>query len=162
MNQAINGELLSLCNGKSPEDVLTKEAVLEWAKNNTDSATYDYLKRNGAFNGREAMRRLGLLLCGRLIRHVYVRVEYAERKSSGEVLVKTVNMRAMQSLGTDRKGDGGYRQSVTILGDPEMRAELLKTARAELEALRRRYKHLVELADVWDTIVRAGGVVVET
>lgn len=59
--------------------------------------------------------------------------------------------RVFVSLIEDRKQtDGGYRFTTDVLSDAEMRAKLLREAKAELDGFRRRYHMLaVELAPVF-------------
>lgn len=59
------------------------------------------------------------------------------------------------SLTPDRKGEGGYRSLVTVLSDPDMRAQLLADALEELSIFRAKYKHLRELAEVFAAIDKA-------
>jgi len=70
-------------------------------------------------------------------------------------ILPTVNkeFRAFVSLESDRKQKGGgYRCTVDVLGDDEMRAELLTQALSELRRIRRQYETLKELAPVFKAI----------
>lgn len=61
--------------------------------------------------------------------------------------------RVYVSLQSDRERPmGGYRTTVDVLSDGEMRTEALAMALAELEAVKERYGHLKELADVFAAI----------
>jgi hypothetical protein len=57
--------------------------------------------------------------------------------------------RVFVSLTTDRK-DGGYRQTVDVLHDSNMRRQLLTDALDELRRLQRKYSLLKELAGVFE------------
>lgn len=80
----------------------------------------------------------------RLIRKVHVVVETPEHK--------TLRIRRFVSLSSDRISGGGYRITQRVMSDDEKRAALLDTALAELNALRRKYKNLTELAEVFEAI----------
>jgi hypothetical protein len=64
---------------------------------------------------------------------------------------KAVSVRALVSLPRDRQA-GGYRVVTTVLGDSELRAEMLADALAELNRVRQRYSTLRELAPVFAAI----------
>jgi hypothetical protein len=62
-------------------------------------------------------------------------------------------IRAFVSLKSDRYQEGGgYRSTVTVLSDTERRAEMLRDALADLIAIRRKYNHLQELAQVFAAV----------
>lgn len=64
--------------------------------------------------------------------------------------------RAFVSLAGDRlHNGGGYRAIGAVLSAADLRADLVATALAELESLRRRYAHLSELAEVFASVDRA-------
>jgi hypothetical protein len=66
-----------------------------------------------------------------------------------------VEVRAFVSLGSDRLNPGGgYRPIGAVLSNAEWRAEFLRTALAELDAFRRRYATLEELAADVDRVAR--------
>lgn len=79
-----------------------------------------------------------------LIRSVYVVIE-----TTGQ---KTVSVRAYASLPSDRDREGGYRPIDSIMSNANFRAELLSSAISELEAFKRRYSNLTQLAPVFDAI----------
>ena len=69
---------------------------------------------------------------------------------------KTVEHRCYVSLGDDRRADGGgYRQTVAVLSDADLRAQMLDEALTELRRVKARYSTLTELADVWEAMSRA-------
>lgn len=57
--------------------------------------------------------------------------------------------RAFVSLGSDAKAGGGYRPIGKVLSDADQRAELLQQAIRELQAIKKRYGDLQELAKVY-------------
>lgn len=62
-------------------------------------------------------------------------------------------VRVFVSLSTDRvKTGGGYRELITVLKKPNLRAQLLTDAIAELQRMRQRYADLRELAAVFAEI----------
>jgi hypothetical protein len=69
-------------------------------------------------------------------------------------------VRAFVSLSTDRRADHVYRPITDVLDDDERRAVLVEDAKREMIALKRKYAHLHELAQVWDAIAEAVDVVV--
>lgn len=62
-----------------------------------------------------------------------------------------IESRAYVSLDRDR-GKNGYRTIVSVLDDPELRAELLEQAKNEAHLWSVRYKELTELARIHDAI----------
>jgi len=80
----------------------------------------------------------------RLIAQIKVQVT----TRAGEV--RTV--RAYVSLATDRVAGGGYRPLVDVLGSAAWHEEMLRTALAELEALRKRFETLQELEPIFRAI----------
>lgn len=61
-------------------------------------------------------------------------------------------VRQFVSLVDDRNEDGGYRMTVAVLSDAEMRARLLRQALAELEVFEAKYASLKELAGVFKAV----------
>jgi hypothetical protein len=60
------------------------------------------------------------------------------------------------SLGSDRVGDGGgYRPLPQVLSSEDLEREMLRTAYAELQSIRKRYADLKQLAGVMRAIDRA-------
>ena len=57
-------------------------------------------------------------------------------------------VRAFVSLRDDR-GEGGYRATVDVLGDADLRAKMLQEALGELHVFERKYRILSELAPVF-------------
>lgn len=63
-----------------------------------------------------------------------------------------VRTRAFVSLTPDRKNGGGYRGIVGVLSDEDLKAQLVADALADLAAFKQRYKHLQELAELFEEI----------
>jgi len=62
--------------------------------------------------------------------------------------------RVYVSLTTDR-GEGGYRTTVSVMSDPELRAQLLADALDEMKLFERKYAALQELAEVFMAMRKA-------
>lgn len=65
---------------------------------------------------------------------------------------RTIRAREYVSLPTDRGCDGLFRKTEDVLGHPTRRLELLRLALSELNALKRKYAHLSELASVFSAL----------
>lgn len=63
-----------------------------------------------------------------------------------------VKIRVFTSLTPDRAAGRGYRTTVSVLGEEAYRRQLLADALSDLETFERRYRSLVELADVFGAI----------
>ena len=68
--------------------------------------------------------------------------------------MESVKIRAFVSLANERDGSSGYRETVRVLSNKELRAEMLRTALMELQAFRRKYSILSELKGVLFEIER--------
>ena len=67
----------------------------------------------------------------------------------------SVTVRAWASLTPDREEeDGGYRETIRVMRQPEMRAQLLADALAEMERFAEKYRTLTELAEVFSALKR--------
>ena len=60
-----------------------------------------------------------------------------------------VNVRAFQSLPSDRLSGGGYRKTADILQDQELLAELVSSAMKDLATVRERYEAVTALSPIW-------------
>ena len=56
------------------------------------------------------------------------------------------------SLSVDRGSGTGYRLTTTVMGDSEMRAQLLKDALSDLNTFQKKYQDLKELAEVFSAL----------
>lgn len=64
--------------------------------------------------------------------------------------------RAFVSLRSERDSEtGGYRVLSSVLRNQDLRAELLRDARAEMEVFQRKYQMLEELSEVFAVMARA-------
>lgn len=64
-------------------------------------------------------------------------------------------VRVFTSLRPDRESNSGYRLTVDVLSNDDLRAQMLADAKAELQATKRKYHNLQELSSVWDAIEQA-------
>lgn len=61
------------------------------------------------------------------------------------------HIRAFVSLSPDRETDGGgYRETIRVLGNKAMRAQMLADALKDLDTFEQKYKTLSELAEVFN------------
>lgn len=58
------------------------------------------------------------------------------------------------SLKPDREESGGYRSLISVLSDTDLRGQLLEDARRDMEIFEEKYKHLQELALVFEAIAK--------
>lgn len=58
-------------------------------------------------------------------------------------------VRVFVSLSSDRKHGGGYRSSIHVLGNKELREQMLQDALDELDRVKSKYGHLEELSEVF-------------
>ena len=59
------------------------------------------------------------------------------------------------ALRSESKDGGGYRRTVDVMSDAEMRAQLLAQALEDAKLFKLKYKRLTELAEVFDAMTRA-------
>jgi hypothetical protein len=64
-------------------------------------------------------------------------------------------VRVLTSLDIDRDAGGGFRWTTDVLERPDLREQFLKTALVELTNVENKYKHIVELAKVWQAVDEA-------
>jgi hypothetical protein len=132
---SIKDELLRL--QQEHGGILQAEIGVAWARDNPTSELHGALEWNDGKAGHQHR----LTQMRQLIR-VHVRTEE--------------DVRQLISLTIDRtQPGGGYRHIDDVLPVPELRAILLADAFAELERIRIKYQHLVELANVWLELDRA-------
>lgn len=128
-------EAIRLKNG----GLLTEEAILSVAKAKSHPLHAEFTWDNTA-----AAKLWRLEEARRLIRSVYVVIESPRHAP--------VSVRAYASLPSDREAAGGYRAIQDVLADKDLRKELLAAALSELEAFRRRYSNLAQLAPVFSAL----------
>jgi len=83
-------------------------------------------------------------------RLMQITVEYIETKDGNKLPV-----RVFASLTNDREDGGGYRSTVDIMSDKDMRKQLLTDALDELERIRLKYARIKELAEIFTAIAKA-------
>lgn len=64
----------------------------------------------------------------------------------------TEETQAFVSLSVDRHEGRGYRKTVAVLNDAELREQLLRDALSELNCFQQKYSRLRQLADVFSAI----------
>lgn len=131
----------------SEDDKIKAADVLQYAKENPTSATYKWMEARGAFDPERAMEKYGLALARRLI--VKVRITVMDKENV------PMQVRAYQSLHTDRMQGGGYRSTQTVLGEEAMRKEALGTMLKEARALQQKYSMFSEAREVLTQAVAA-------
>ena len=94
------------------------------------------------WNNTAAAEKYRLLQASELIR---VSVEIIDCGGASD----PVMVRAFTSLTTERGEGGGYRATVQVLSNKQMREQMLDDAIAELKAFEKRYAILKELAGVF-------------
>lgn len=113
-----------------------------------DAARDEKSPLHGAFewDDTEAAQKYRLLQAQSLIRSFKVEIE-----RNGQTLTVPVFV----GVSTDRTGDKAdnpYRMLEQVVEKPDLMAVAVRDAIDQLEALRKRYAHLQELADVWAAI----------
>ena len=113
-----------------------------------DAARDDKSPLHGAFewDDTEAAQKYRLLQAQSLIRSFKVEIE-----RNGQTLTVPVFV----GVSTDRTGDKAdnpYRMLEQVVEKPDLMAVAVRDAIDQLEALRKRYAHLQELADVWAAV----------
>ena len=119
------------------DGLIKPERVVEAARPKT-SPIHDQFE----WNNTEAAEKYRLLQASELIR---VSVEIIDCGGNRDPVV----VRAFTSLTTERGESGGYRATVQVLSNKQMREQMLADAIAELQAFERRYAILKELAEVF-------------
>ena len=115
--------------------VLKPEDVVEEAKD-PDNPLHSAFE----WSNTEAARKYRLWQARQLIS---ITVRYSEVKGEAR------DVRVFVSLKSDRKEEGGYRETVAVLTNPNYRAQLLADAREDLRRMELKYGELVELAAVF-------------
>ena len=113
-----------------------------------DAARDEKSPLHGAFewDDTEAAQKYRLLQAQSLIRSFKVEIE-----RNGQTLTVPVFV----GISTDRTGDKAdnpYRMLEQVVEKPDLMAVAVRDAIDQLEALRKRYAHLQELADVWAAV----------
>ena len=113
-----------------------------------DAARDEKSPLHGAFewDDTEAAQKYRLLQAQSLIRSFKVEIERNGQTYTVPVFV---------GVSTDRTGDKAdnpYRMLEQVVEKPDLMAVAVRDALDQLEALRKRYAHLQELADVWAAV----------
>lgn len=137
MKAAIRAELDRL---KQKDGRLMAQAVIDAARPK-DSIMHDEF----TWDRDEALEKNLLTEARHLISEYMVCITVGDR---------SVRTRHFVSLLSDRKIGGGYRPIQEVMGDSEMRQQILDDALNALAALQSRYRHLAELAEVFSALER--------
>ena len=144
-SESIRGELAAISEAHG---VLTAPLVVERARDPA-SPLHDLFE----WDREQAAEKFLLIQAAALIRRVKIHIV---RASTENKVVAIQPTRAFVSPQNERRTAanpaGGYARVEHVLSDPERRANLLATARRDLDALRRKYSALDELAEVWAAI----------
>lgn len=130
----VAGELKQL---RGRRKLLTAADVVEWARENEDSA----LHRQFTWDEADAAYKWNIHQARNLIR-VHVTVLQGD----------TEPVRAYVSLKADRRNKTGYRAMVDVLNDPGLRETMLAEALEELQVFERKYRALSDLAPVFEAV----------
>lgn len=122
-----------------PSEVLQPKDVIKLAKNKRKYPTlYGYFM----WDDEKASHEYRLLQA----RHLIVSVKFLPVEDSEP-------MQVFVSLKSDRvKEGGGYRRTVDVLSDEDMRKELLQQALDEIEYWENRYKQFRELKPIFNAV----------
>lgn len=119
---------------------LTPAAALKAAKKGT--ALYAAVDSAGLWNDTKAANLARIEFLRAIIVKVRVSIERADGKPEF--------IRAYVSLSEDRKTGGGYVSTVEVLQDDAKKAQMLRTALAELRSFKRKYSDLEQLTGIFD------------
>lgn len=136
-HNAIKAELATL----TADGLIKPSEVIEFAKN-PETALHGCFE----WDDTEAAHQYRLQQARQILR-VYVEVVPA---ASSEPV------RAFVSLTSDRtKEGGGYRVITDVMSDETLRRQMLNDAFRQFRAMQAKYKHLQQLAKVWDAVDEA-------
>lgn len=134
----IETELLALFD---EDGILQAQTIVNWAKDNPESETYKE-PRFYWDDPDKAINEHRLTVARSLIRIHILTDDGAARNTI--------------SLVQDRRTGGGYRQLDRVFSNGDMRRMALRQALRELRAWEARYKHLQELADIFEATASVG------
>lgn len=124
---------------------LLPETVVEEARSK-DSPLHDSFQ----WDDSAAAHQWRLVQARQIIRAA---VRYIEVPGANEITF--IKVREYTSLSDDRKLKGGYRVTVNILEDADLRARMLEDALREMLAFKKKYAALSELSAVFAAIDQA-------
>jgi hypothetical protein len=137
-NEELAGELETI-RLQDPLQRLHPKAVVEAVRGDENHRLRDYF----TWDKDEALDKIQLIEARQLIRVVVM-----------DVPGSTDSVRAYVSLTPDRKGgedgSGGYRSTVEVMGDKELRSLMLRDALTELRTFERKYRKLEALGPIFD------------
>lgn len=133
-SKRVVGFIRNLADG---DGLIKPERVVEAARPKA-SPIHDQFE----WNNTAAAEKYRLLQASELIR---VSVEIIDCGGGRDPIM----VRAFTSLATERGEGGGYRATVQVLSNKQMREQMLADAIAELQAFEKRYEILRELAEVF-------------
>lgn len=136
--QAAGREIESL--EKRVGRTVTPEDVLERARSNNSA-----LHKHFTWDDSEAAHEYRLGQAGELIRSIVVDISRSN--------LSTKHVRAYVSV--EQGGERAYSAMAHVMTDGQLRAQMLASAWAELQAFRRKYAELTELARIFEQIDRA-------
>ena len=120
------------------DDGLIKPDRVVEAARPKDSPIHDQFE----WNNSAAAEKYRLIQASELIRVSVEIIDCGEDRDP-------VMVRAFTSLTTERGESGGYRATVQVLSNKQMREQMLEDAITELQAFEKRYAILKELAEVF-------------
>lgn len=130
----INKQEFERLMAQDPDGLLRPEAVIRTAED-PNHPWHGWF----TWNDDEAAHKWRLEQAGMLIRSYKINME-----------PMNIKVQALTSLATDRHAGGGYRWVSDVMARPDLKAQMLATALADLQRLETKYAHLEELAEVWD------------
>lgn len=135
--------------GLSPKDVLKPEQVVKYARN---KRKYPALYTRFKWDDTEAAHQYRLVQARNLFKEVRFMIPPGSgKKTFPDVVFKSVSN--FVSLKSDqREPGGGYRETIAVLSDEDLREELLDQALDEIERWHTTYKALKELAPILESI----------
>jgi hypothetical protein len=136
--QAVS-EVLELQLREGGDGLLTPKRVLDYARDPACKIHHLF-----TWSDSEAGEKWRLEEARRLI--VSVRVLVADQP------VTEQSTRRFVSLSTDRVSGNGYRTIEAVLANPTHRKTYIDDAMNELDAVRKRYGHVLELVELWKTL----------
>jgi hypothetical protein len=142
--ESIRAELLALAEKHG--GYLAPETVVEAAADPNS-----VLHSRFVWDDTEAARRFRLVQAAVLLRQIRVTVVRPALEEAD--MVHVVEVRQFQSDPEERgKATGSYMRVETLMEDPQKRKALLESVIGELRGIRKRYRELTELADVWAAV----------
>ena len=137
------------------DDVLQAHAVLEQARD-VRSSLHPWFD----WDDNAAAEKYRLWQARRLIKCYYIVIEQPKvsKTKLKRFKIRQTPIAGFVSLTTDRvKKGGGYRELQTVLKSPEMRRQYVLDALNEVNWWRKKYAHVKELSETFESMDRAKG-----